>query len=182
MNRDTVRDLAVFSLLLAIGVVGRWAQPTWNFTPLAAVTVLGGFYFRRTMPAVLLPIGILAVSDLVLPVHDSLPVMISVHLMMVVPLLLGRSARGAQGLRRGVLLGLCGFVPATAFFLVTNFAVWMFKSTYASSLEGLLSCYAAALPFYRWMLAGDVFYLVVLLGCLAIASAAVPEARQKVSA
>ena len=38
MNRDTWRELAVFGLLLALGVIGRWAQPTWNFTPLAAVT------------------------------------------------------------------------------------------------------------------------------------------------
>jgi len=175
MNRDTLRDLTVFGLLLALGVLGRWAQPTWNFTPLAAVTVLGGFYFRQAMPAILLPIGILAVSDLLLPAHDGWPVMISVHLMMIVPLLLGRSARNCQGLRRGVMLGLCGIVPATAFFLVTNFAVWMFRSTYAATFEGLLSCYAAGLPFYRWMLAGDVFYLVVLLGCLAIAGAAKPR-------
>jgi len=178
MNRDTLRDLAVFGLLLAIGVLGRWAQPAWNFTPLAAVTVLGGFYFRQAMPAILLPIGILAVSDILLPVHDSWPVMISVHLMMIVPLLLGRSARNSQGLRRGVMLGLGGFVPATTFFVVTNFAVWMFKSTYEASFQGLLSCYAAAVPFYRWMLAGDVFYLVVLLGCLAIASAAAPAANR----
>jgi len=182
MNRNTLRDLAVFGLLLAIGVLGRWAQPTWNFTPLAAVTVLGGFYFRQAMPAVLLPIGILAVSDLMLPLHDNWPVMISVHLMMIVPLLLGRSARNSQGLRRGVMLGLAGFVPATAFFLVTNFAVWMFRSTYDATFDGLLACYAAGLPFYRWMLAGDVFYLAVLLGCLAVAGATVPAARKEILA
>jgi len=79
------------------------------------------------------------------------------------------------------MLGLCGLVPATAFFLVTNFAVWMFKSTYAASFEGLLSCYAAGLPFYRWMLAGDVFYLVVLLGCLAVAGAAKPRSCNPVA-
>ncbi len=175
MNRENLRELSVFGLLLAIGVLGRWAQPTWNFTPIAAVTVLGGYYFRQTLPAILLPMGVLAMSDLLLPSHDSWPVLASVHLMMIVPLLLGRSARNSQGLRRGVLLGLCGFVPATAFFLVTNFAVWMFKSTYDATFEGLLTCYAAALPFYRWMLAGDVFYLGVLLGCLALAGAQMPR-------
>lgn len=176
MNRETLRELSVFGLLLAIGVLGRWVQPTWNFTPLTAVTVLGAFYFRQLMPAVLLPMGVLALSDVLLPSHDSLPVLMSVHLMMIVPLLLGRTARRTDGWQRGVCLALGGFVPATAFFLVTNFAVWFFQSAYEKSLEGLATCYAAALPFYRWMLAGDLFYLAVLLGCLAIANITVPQA------
>jgi hypothetical protein len=62
-------------------------------------------------------------------------------------------------------------VPATAFFLVSNFAVWAFQSDYEKSLAGLAHCYAAAVPFYRWMLAGDVFYLVVLFSCWALAGA-----------
>ena len=56
MNRETLRDLTIFALLLAFGVLGRWAQPAWNFTPLAAVTALGAFYFRSWLPAVLLPV------------------------------------------------------------------------------------------------------------------------------
>jgi hypothetical protein len=171
VNRDTLRELAVFGLLLAIGVLGRWAQPDWNFTPIAAVTVLGGFYFRRLLPAVLLPLSILAISDLLLVPHDSWPVLVTVHAMMIVPLFLGRSARGASGRQAAWRWGLCGVVPATAFFVVTNLAVWAFTGLYAKTFAGLTACYVAAVPFYRTMLAGDLFYLAVLLGCLAIARA-----------
>lgn len=170
MNKNTLHDLSVFALLLAIGVVGRWAEPTWNFTPLAAVTVLGGFYFRRTFVAVLLPVSVLAISDLLLPVHDNVAVMVAVHAMMVLPLVLGRLARRSKGWHRSAYWGLCGIVPATAFFLVTNFAVWAFKSNYETSLAGLAACYAAGVPFYRAMLAGDLFYLGVLLVCFAAAT------------
>ncbi len=175
MSRPTIRDLSIFALLLAIGVVGRWAAPTWNFTPLAAVTALGGFYFRRPLVAMLLPVSVLVVSDLFLSRHDSMPVMIAVHGMMLVPLLLGRMARRQQGWHRTAYWGLCGVVPATAFFIVTNFAVWAFKSTYETSLAGLAACYTAGLPFYRAMLAGDLFYLGVLLACFAAASATAPR-------
>ena len=96
MNRTTPRELTVFSLLLAIGVLGRWAEPTWNFTPLAAVTVLGGYYFRQLLPAILLPVGILAISDLLLPAHDNLTVQLSVHLMMIGTLWLGRHLREVE--------------------------------------------------------------------------------------
>jgi hypothetical protein len=171
VNRDTLRELAVFGLLLAIGVLGRWAQPDWNFTPIAAVTALGGFYFRRLLPAVLLPVSILAISDLLLVAHDSWPVLVTVHAMMIVPLFLGRSARGTSGRQAAWRWGLCGVVPATAFYLITNLAVWAFTGLYAKTLAGLAACYVAAVPFYRTMLIGDLFYLAVLLGCLAIARA-----------
>lgn len=178
LTSQNVRDLLLFALLAAIGIVGRWAAPTWNFTPLAAVTVIGGFYFRNALAALLLPVTVLAISDLALPSHDSLPVMLSVHVMMLVPLLLGRMVCRKRGWRQIAMWGLCGVVPATAFYLVTNFAVWAFKSSYEPTLAGLSACYAAGLPFYRAMLAGDLFFLGMLLVCFAASRVAVLETSQ----
>jgi Family of unknown function (DUF6580) len=169
MNRESLRDLLVFSLLLAFGVIGRWADHAWNFTPLAAVTAFGAFYFRSWLPAILLPSAVLAVSDLFLPSHDNWLVPVSVHVMAIVPLLLGRAARNSEGWRRIAFWGMCGFVPATTFFLVTNFAVWASKSMYPATLAGLAECYVRGLPFYRTMLAGDVCFLSLMTACLAAA-------------
>lgn len=169
-NRETLREPLVFLLLLAIGVLGRWWQPTWHFTPLAAVSAVGAFYFTTWAPALLLPIGILTISNVLLPAYDNGLVQVSVLAMLFVPVALGRAARGRNGLQRAACWGMCGFVPATLFFLVTNFAVWAFKSDYPATLAGLTQSYAAGLPFYRAMLAGDVFYLGVLASCLAIAA------------
>jgi hypothetical protein len=168
-NRDCVRDLTVFALLTAIGVVGRWAQPDWNFTPLMAVTVLGGFYFRSALTAALLPVGILTISNLALDAYDSLAVQASVYAMMIVPVLLGCSARGKAGWQLAGASALCGILPATTFFIVTNFVHWAATSMYEHTWAGLLNCYVAALPFYRTMLVGDVFYLGLLVSCLALA-------------
>jgi hypothetical protein len=168
-NRDCVRDLTVFALLAAIGVVGRWAQPDWNFTPLMAVTVLGGFYFRSLLPAVLLPVSMLTISNLALDSYNSVAVLISVYAMMIVPVLLGRMARGKSGWQLAGIGALCGIAPATAFFVVTNFVHWAATSMYDHTWAGLMNCYVAALPFYRTMLVGDVFYLGLLVGCLALA-------------
>ena len=174
-KQDTLRDVSVFFLLLAIGVMGRWVQPDWNFTPLMAVTVLGGFYFRSLWTAVLLPVGILTISDLALDAHDNFAVQLSVTLMTIVPLALGRWARGNAGWRLVGHGALCGLVPATAFFVVTNFVHWAATSMYEHTWAGLLNCYAAAVPFYRTMLAGDIFYLTLLVGCLALANTKTPE-------
>jgi len=178
VNRENLRELSVFALLLALGVAGRWYALAWNFTPLAAVTVLGGYYFRQILPAVLLPIGILAVSNFLLPAYSFWQVQLSVHAMLLVPLALGRAARGAEGWQRVKHFACCGFVPATLFFIVTNFAVWAFTPYYQKTLHGLAECYWMALPFYRWMLAGDLFFLSALVGCLVLARSLSTQASQ----
>jgi hypothetical protein len=169
MNRTARQEWVVFGALLTFGVLGRWAEPSWNFTPLAAVTALGAFYFRGWLPSVLLPSAVLVISDLVLPAHDSWSVQLSVHVMSIIPLLLGRAARRESGWKQAACWGLCGLAPATAFFLVTNFAVWASKSLYAPTLGGLFDCYVHGLPFYRTMLAGDICYVSLVTACLAAA-------------
>jgi hypothetical protein len=177
-RQQTAQDLLVFILLVAIGVAGRWGQPEWCFTPTAAAAIFAGYYFFSVAVAVLVPLAILATSDLLLPAHSNLPVMIATYAVMTIPVWLGRMiARAEQGTASLWRWAVCGLVPATLFWIVTNFAVWAFQSDYPKSLAGLGECYAAAIPFYRWMLAGDLFYLAVLLGCLALAASGRREAQ-----
>jgi hypothetical protein len=170
-RRQNGIDLLVFALLVAIGVAGRWGQPEWCFTPTAAAATFAGFYFSRLAVAGLVPIAILAVSDLLLPAYNSLMVMFATYAVMTVPIWFGRMLRGEHSRwnRIGRWL-LCGLAPATLFFLVSNFAVWAFQSDYEKSLAGLVQCYVAAVPFYRWMLTGDVFYIAILFACWALAN------------
>ena len=174
MNKDreqNIQDLLVFGLLIAIGVAGRWGQPEWCFTPTAAAAIFAGFYFSRWVIAALVPIAILALSDLMLPAYNSIPVMLATYGVMIAPVWLGRMmARAPRGQSSAWRWAVCGILPATLFFVVSNFAVWAFQSDYQKSLAGLAECYWAAVPFFRWMLAGDVFYLAVLLACLALTS------------
>jgi hypothetical protein len=163
-------DLLVFALLVAIGVAGRWGQPEWCFTPTAAAAVFAGFYFPAVAVAALVPIAILAVSDLLLPAYNSIAVMLATYAVMVVPVWFGRMLRGERcGAPQAVRWLLCGLLPATLFFVVSNFAVWAFQSDYEKSLTGLAQCYAAAVPFFRWMLAGDLFYMAILFACWSLA-------------
>ncbi len=167
-----LQDLLVFFLLIGIGVAGRWGQPQWCFTPTAAAAIFAGWYFSRLAIAALVPISILAISDLLLPAYNSIPVLLATYFVMTLPVGLGRLQRGSQSRRwAAAQWAIIGLVPATLFYIVTNFAVWAFQSDYEKSLAGLAQCYWAAVPFYRWMLAGDVFYLGVLLGCWVIAGA-----------
>jgi len=54
------------------------------------------------------------------------------------------------------------------FFLITNFGVWWFQSLYPHTLDGLIACYVAAIPFFRNTLLGDLLYTAVLFGGFAL--------------
>jgi hypothetical protein len=58
----------------------------------------------------------------------------------------------------GALLG------PTSFFVLSNFAVWVEGSMYAKTLDGLMTCYVAALPFYRNDLAATGLFLGLAFG------------------
>jgi hypothetical protein len=178
-RQRNLQDLLVFFLLIGIGVAGRWGQPQWCFTPTAAAAIFAGWYFSRWPIAILIPVSILGVSDLILPAYGSMPVLVATYLVMTVPVALGRMQRDSRsGVSRAARWLLFSFAPATLFFIVTNFAVWAFENSYEESFAGLMQCYWAAVPFYRWMLAGDLFYMCVLLSCFALAGISQPILRR----
>jgi hypothetical protein len=63
-----------------------------------------------------------------------------------------------------------GVAGATFYFLTSNFLVWIAGGLainnlpYAKTLEGLLTCYAAAIPFYLGSLYATIIFSVILFG------------------
>jgi hypothetical protein len=72
-------------------------------------------------------------------------------------------------------------VASTAFFVISNFGVWM-SGWYTLSLAGLVACYVNAIPFYGYTLIGDLAFTGVLFGSyelskyMAASKAASPQA------
>jgi hypothetical protein len=50
------------------------------------------------------------------------------------------------------------------FFVITNFGVWATGSIYPLSINGLISCFVLAIPFYKGTLLGFLFYSSFLFG------------------
>jgi len=165
VKQNTIIPGVVFCLLVAIGVVGRWGQPDWCFTPMAAVTLFAGYYFAHRLTALLVPLSVMAISDTLLPAYDRLGVMLAVYTILLMPVLLGGLLRRKMTFSR---MAASVTIPATAFWLVSNFAVWCFRDLYPHTAAGLVTCYAAAIPFFRSMLVGDLFYVTLIFGSCAL--------------
>lgn len=173
----------MFALLVIGGVAVRLAgHELPNFAPVAALALFAGYFFRSALVAICVPLSVMAISDLFLGGYDW-GIMVLVYGMLMFPILLRGWLRrtfvlgtGRFAGRFASLIGLlsCSLLSSVLFFLVTNFGVWLGFPTYETSWSGLAECYAAAIPFFRYTLAGDLFFAVVLFGSYALALALAP--------
>lgn len=116
-----------------------------------AVALFSGAWLGKRFWGLLLPVGILGVTDIVLGWHNLWPFTWGA---MFVGSLLGRYA--LQPKRWFSVAGL-GTLQATLFFLITNFGVWL-QGWYGLTAAGLAACYVAALPFYHYQVLGALTY------------------------
>jgi hypothetical protein len=162
--------LAYVFILLTIAVrflpfAGPNAVPhAWHFTPLAAsLLFFGALGPRRQM---WLPLLLLGGTDVILTkVMYSYPLSWD-HLVTWAwyagILWLGTNLRENSGWLRVIGAALASSV---SFFLISNFAVWAaWPQMYARDFSGLISSYAAGLPFFRGTVESDLFFSLAMFG------------------
>lgn len=154
---------ALALLLICVGVASRIGlADSPNFKPVCALALFAGFYFRNVWAAAGVVFATLLISDAYIGGY-GLSLMIAVYastaLAGCLGVLVSRWHKSQSGVR--TLFGkfaVASLVMSTAFFLLTNLAVWMAGSWYPTSLTGLGECYVAAIPFYRWTLVSDFVF------------------------
>lgn len=165
MKKSDSTAFWVFAGLVAFGVVGRWLQPDWNFAPTAAVAAFAAWWFASSLTAVLAPVAVMAISNLLLDDYQGAALGAVIYAAYLIPVGMGRLLRAKFTWPR--VAALCVVSPVS-FYLITNFAHWALLHQYPHTLAGLTECYARALPFLRGTAMGDVCYVALLFGGYAI--------------
>lgn len=130
-----------------------------NFAPVAAISLFSGFYFRKYF--IFIPIAIMFISDIFVGFYDW-KLMSAVYLSFVLIGLIGILTRKNKSILS--IIG-CSLAGSFLFFIITNFAVWIFSQWYPHNFSGLISCYEMAIPFFRNTILGDLFYSSIIFGC-----------------
>ena len=146
MNKLIIPALIVFAALT------RLMPHPPNFTPIIAMGLFGGAYLKDTRWVILLPVVAMLIADFFLGFHGT---MIWVYCSLIIISSMGLLLKNRITLINGAIAILGG---SLLFFLVTNFGVWASSIFYPKTFIGLISCYAAGLPFFGNTLAGSVFY------------------------
>lgn len=137
----------------------------WNVTPLSAMFLFGGATFRSKRDSLLVPLAALLLSDYAVVhfVYGGKYGWFSPFTWLGFLLigLIGWTLRNKMTFARVAGASLAGSV---AFFLLSNFGVWIGWAMYPLTPGGLAACYVAALPFFRNNVLGDLFYAGVMFG------------------
>jgi hypothetical protein len=151
--------LAYLFIILAVAV--RLLPHPWHLTPIGAALLFFGA--KRPVREWLAPLVLLASADVYLT-QVRYGMHVSVDHLVTWAWYVGAMALGYLILRRvspvRVVSG--SLASAISFFLVSNFAVWLFQDMYAKSLAGLVQCYTMAIPFFRGTFASDLIYTPIL--------------------
>ena len=158
-------------LFVIFAVVARmpFMPHPWNFTPAAAALLyFGARGSRRQLWA---PFVLLAASDVILTKFVYSYPFSWDHFVTwawyAAILLLGSKLRDNTSWLR---IGGAALASSVSFFALSNFAVWACWNMYPMTLSGLMTCYAAGLPFFRRGVAGDMLFTVVMFGLPAVAA------------
>ena len=146
----------IYSILLVLALVQfRLVPHPPNFTPVLAVAVFSGFYFRQFYLSLFIVIFSMFIGDLFLGFHS---LMFFTYIALALAALVGlyvKHFKSTEILYSGIASSVC-------FFIITNFGAWLTHGEmYAKSFSGLMQSYVMAIPFFQNTLISTFLYLLL---------------------
>ena len=162
----------VLSIIILLAAFTRIMPHPPNFSPMAAIGLFGAAHFAKKWQAFFIPLIGIWISDLVINnyVYSSSSSnfvwfysgfywqYISYILIIFAGLFIFN-----RGISLTKMFG--GMISSSGiFFLVSNYGVWAGGTMYPKNFSGLITCYAAGVPFIHNTIISDVLFTTVLFG------------------
>jgi hypothetical protein len=150
-------------LFVVLAILIRFLPHAFHFTPVGAALL----FFAAKQPAKRLwvPIALFAASDVALNLFVyHFPVSLSTFASVLwygAYAGIGMLLKNRESVLRVAGASVSGSV---AFFLLSNFMVWLGGTMYPMTLAGLATCFTAAIPFFRGTITGDALFTAVFFG------------------
>jgi len=155
LKNNNIKFLS-FSLAVVIILIAatRIIPHEHNYVPVFAMILFASAYLKNRWQSILIAIGVLWASDLYLNnwvyIQEGQPFQMFgapfqylayISVALIGTKIFNKSISPPKVFGSSILAGI-------AFFLVSNFGVWAYGG-YGFSLQGLMACYIAAIPFFK---------------------------------
>ena len=134
--------------LITILAFARLIPHPPNFTPIIAVAIISGYFFKNFNLSILILLAAMLISDLFIGFYENI---IFVYLSLIFITFIFHKISSNINFKN---LFIYSFAGSVIFFVVSNFGVWALGSpgvqdiAYEKSLSGLIQCYILAIPFF----------------------------------
>ena len=179
-NKISLKTITLVGLII-LAAFSRIIPHMPNFSPLGAIGVFGVAHFSKKWLGILIPITATWLSDLFINnviyakyttsfvwFYDGFYWQYGSYILIAIAAIFIVKKVNVQNVFAGAL------ASSAIFFLVSNFGVWISSTSYPHTFSGLMTCYAAGIPFIKGTILGDLFYAAILFGSYAFAQYKVP--------
>ena len=113
-----------------------------NFTPIISLALISGYVFRNLFISLSVLFISMLISDFFIAFYIN---MIFVYLALFLICLISFKKIKTITYKNLFIFSL---IASLSFFIISNFGVWLLGSMYEKNLEGLMTCYFLAIPFF----------------------------------
>jgi hypothetical protein len=157
------QDIIILTSIIVALITIRVTFNIPNFNPIGAIALMGGVLFQKRSTAFLITLGALFLGDFMLGLSSPtyMEYMFSttflfVYISFIFIIVFGMALKN----RLSILSVIAGSIlSAVIFFLVTNTGSWI-ALEYTKDFSGLMSSYAAGVPFFRATLVSQLLFSV----------------------
>ncbi len=141
------KEIFPISLVIILAFARLIPHPP-NFTPIIAVAIISGYFFKNFNLSALTLLAAMLISDLFIGFYENV---IFVYASLLLITFIFHKISYKINFKN---LFIYGFAGSVIFFIVSNFGVWALGSpgvydvAYEKNLIGLIECYILALPFF----------------------------------
>jgi hypothetical protein len=171
MNNKIELKFGALIALIIVVALARLIPNMPNFSPMAAIALFCAAHFNKLWKAILVTLLATFVSDVILnnTIYSSMnngftffyDGFILQYIAYAVIALMGSTF--FININKTKVIG--GSLATTlVFFIISNFGAWISLPFYSKDIAGLMSSYAAGLPFLKNTLLSDLFYTSLLFG------------------
>ena len=154
-NKNVFNHYLLPACLILVLSFSRLIPHPWNFTPVLALGIFSGFYFRQFLLSFFIVVLAMFLGDLYLGFHNT---MFFTYISLSLAVLIGLYIKRFNF--KEILFS--GFTSSICFYLITNFGAWITLPMYSKDLSGLINSYVLAVPFFHNTLLSTFFYLILL--------------------
>lgn len=171
MNNKIELKFGALIALIIVVALARLIPNMPNFSPMAAIALFCAAHFNKLWKAILVTLLATFVSDVILnnTIYSSMNNGFTIfydgfilqYIAYAVIALMGSTF--FININKTKVIG--GSLATTlVFFIISNFGAWISLPFYSKDIAGLMSSYAAGLPFLKNTLLSDLFYTSLLFG------------------